>query len=127
MSIPSMHDNHVQHHWEEARQQTETAKHQAALMAVPFRVRNFDEVGSEEFVAELRTEVLQLFDGSTVPETIQSLNQALELLEVHASAVNKLCYPWAEYQRSEEHTSELQSLMRTSYTVLCMTQKKSKK
>src|SRR3546814_5097805 len=29
-------------------------------------------------------------------------------------------------QRSEEHTSELQSLMRTSYAVLCLTKKKYK-
>src|SRR3546814_5469634 len=29
--------------------------------------------------------------------------------------------------RSEEHTSELQSLMRTSYAVLCLKKKKSKK
>src|SRR3546814_2381868 len=28
------------------------------------------------------------------------------------------------YQRSEEHTSELQSLMRTSYAVFCFTKKK---
>src|SRR3546814_7411499 len=30
-------------------------------------------------------------------------------------------------QRSEEHTSELQSLMRTSYAVFCLKQKKKKK
>jgi len=54
-------------------------------MAVPFRVRHFDEVGADEFIGELRFEVLQLFQGSTVPETIQSLNQALDLLEVTAT------------------------------------------
>src|SRR3546814_9279744 len=30
------------------------------------------------------------------------------------------------YQRSEEHTSELQSLMRISYAVFCLKQKKTK-
>src|SRR3546814_4288974 len=30
-----------------------------------------------------------------------------------------------EYQRSEEHTSELQSLMRISYAVFCLKNKKS--
>src|SRR3546814_1557219 len=30
-------------------------------------------------------------------------------------------------QRSEEHTSELQSLMRISYAVFCLTKKKKKK
>src|SRR3546814_6840584 len=31
-----------------------------------------------------------------------------------------------ELERSEEHTSELQSLMRISYAVLCLTKKNSK-
>src|SRR3546814_1909805 len=30
---------------------------------------------------------------------------------------------WAEMQRSEEHTSELQSLMRISYAVFCLKKK----
>src|SRR3546814_6219882 len=30
------------------------------------------------------------------------------------------------FQRSEEHTSELQSLMRTSYAVFCLTKKTNK-
>src|SRR3546814_2023534 len=32
----------------------------------------------------------------------------------------------SEYHRSEEHTSELQSLMRISYAVFCLNKKKSK-
>src|SRR3546814_6497224 len=32
---------------------------------------------------------------------------------------------FAELDRSEEHTSELQSLMRISYAVLCLTKKKT--
>src|SRR3546814_1081544 len=32
-----------------------------------------------------------------------------------------------ETRRSEEHTSELQSLMRTSYAVFCLKKKKNKK
>src|SRR3546814_3418843 len=31
--------------------------------------------------------------------------------------------PWCRNLRSEEHTSELQSLMRTSYAVLCLKKK----
>src|SRR3546814_1101243 len=31
---------------------------------------------------------------------------------------------WLKDQRSEEHTSELQSLMRTSYAVFCLKKKK---
>src|SRR3546814_9861881 len=32
----------------------------------------------------------------------------------------------AQFDRSEEHTSELQSLMRTSYAVFCLKKKKKK-
>src|SRR3546814_8764119 len=34
---------------------------------------------------------------------------------------------WAGFYRSEEHTSELQSLMRISYAVFCLKKKKQKK
>src|SRR3546814_3368950 len=34
---------------------------------------------------------------------------------------------WQERRRSEEHTSELQSLMRISYAVFCLKKKKHKK
>src|SRR3546814_1650615 len=34
-----------------------------------------------------------------------------------------VAYSRAEYARSEEHTSELQSLMRISYAVFCLTKK----
>src|SRR3546814_8088951 len=33
---------------------------------------------------------------------------------------------WGRYSRSEEHTSELQSLMRISYAVFCLKKKKNK-
>src|SRR3546814_5019662 len=36
-------------------------------------------------------------------------------------------YPGAKEGRSEEHTSELQSLMRISYAVFCLTKKKQTK
>src|SRR3546814_7439038 len=35
--------------------------------------------------------------------------------------------PWSREQRSEEHTSELQSLMRISYAVFCLKKKKKKR
>src|SRR3546814_7198796 len=35
----------------------------------------------------------------------------------------KLCRPQVREQRSEEHTSELQSLMRISYAVFCLKKK----
>src|SRR3546814_3705341 len=39
------------------------------------------------------------------------------------SMIRVLSLPWAE--RSEEHTSELQSLMRISYAVFCLKKKKT--
>src|SRR3546814_1965416 len=36
-----------------------------------------------------------------------------------------VCNPQADTSRSEEHTSELQSLMRISYAVFCLKQKKN--
>src|SRR3546814_3910869 len=37
-----------------------------------------------------------------------------------------LGFMWSMYKRSEEHTSELQSLMRISYAVFCLKKKKHK-
>src|SRR3546814_9007481 len=41
-------------------------------------------------------------------------------------AVTGVVYPGADSMRSEEHTSELQSLMRISYAVFCLKKKKRK-
>src|SRR3546814_9113802 len=46
---------------------------------------------------------------------------------IHAEPVTfglKLAQAYAEFTRSEEHTSELQSLMRISYAVFCLKKKK---
>src|SRR3546814_2860995 len=42
-----------------------------------------------------------------------------------AIGVGRLARPADELTRSEEHTSELQSLMRISYAVFCLKQKKT--
>src|SRR3546814_2383211 len=44
----------------------------------------------------------------------------------HATAAPNLSHPAACVARSEEHTSELQSLMRISYAVFCLKKKKKK-
>src|SRR3546814_1866013 len=41
------------------------------------------------------------------------------------SSVALVCYVSASRHRSEEHTSELQSLMRISYAVFCLKKKKT--
>src|SRR3546814_3150564 len=48
--------------------------------------------------------------------------------EVREATLRKLAIPHVEARnRSEEHTSELQSLMRISYAVFCWKKKKKKK
>src|SRR3546814_1626053 len=47
----------------------------------------------------------------------------------HPHPLRQRCHPWnrARASRSEEHTSELQSLMRISYAVFCLKKKKKQK
>src|SRR3546814_7092242 len=51
---------------------------------------------------------------------------ALGNMMVEAFICDAVRTPIGRYNRSEEHTSELQSLMRISYAVFCLKQKKSK-
>src|SRR3546814_4677074 len=56
-----------------------------------------------------------------VPQ-VQILDPGIELVEAAQRPV-----PVQESARSEEHTSELQSLMRISYAVFCLKKKNNKK
>src|SRR3546814_1490742 len=65
-----------------------------------------------------------LLPGSkTVPERIRENRQP------YYDALGAADQAWenGHYDRSEEHTSELQSLMRISYAVFCLKKKKRKK
>src|SRR3546814_5515299 len=56
-----------------------------------------------------------------------SATRLIYVADIHArSAIGRLCCPcrFRGQQRSEEHTSELQSLMRISYAVFCLKKKK---
>src|SRR3546814_8648259 len=50
-----------------------------------------------------------------------------DLDHVRAHVRHDLRAVWPHHHRSEEHTSELQSLMRISYAVFCLKKKKSTK
>src|SRR3546814_10331710 len=50
-----------------------------------------------------------------------SLPPAIRGRQVVVSSINEI---WPAIRRSEEHTSELQSLMRISYAVFCLKKKK---
>src|SRR3546814_1257389 len=53
---------------------------------------------------------------------VEIVQQAGELRETVTAQVQRLM-SWLSANRSEEHTSELQSLMRISYAVFCLTKK----
>src|SRR3546814_16524976 len=44
-----------------------------------------------------------------------------------AAPMCRWLWPYSDWRRSEEHTSELQSLMRISYAVFCLKKKKKEK
>src|SRR3546814_9067300 len=72
-------------------------------------------------------------DDPSCAEIVISGAEAFEL-EAIAAVVQRCCaetlakkpigFEWADSCRSEEHTSELQSLMRNSYAVFCLKKKK---
>src|SRR3546814_1287772 len=66
-------------------------------------------------VDELREVLLRLHE---------ELKLSMVVVEHNMRFVMKTCSDLAVLSRSEEHTSELQSLMRTSYAVFCLKKKK---
>src|SRR3546814_10844132 len=66
--------------------------------------------------------------GSTVPSTGASTDSATTRVKIakaiHTGGLFKASRSCARSVRSEEHTSELQSLMRISYAVFCLKKKK---
>src|SRR3546814_7979015 len=89
------------------------------LVRSPVRAFNeLSECGTEE---ELFAKVKALYQGVYGDDWEQHLREMADLLwmirEVNEDGSLKF------YQRSEEHTSELQSLMRISYAVFCLKKK----
>src|SRR3546814_11831907 len=58
-------------------------------------------------------------DGATPPHIVEKLVTVAQREDTHGYSTSKGI-------RSEEHTSELQSLMRISYAVFCLKKKKNK-
>src|SRR3546814_11694716 len=65
--------------------------------------------------------LMRVVMGETLrdPAFAQSIFRA-----AHVPAVERLAALFSGWDRSEEHTSELQSLMRNSYAVFCLKKKK---
>src|SRR3546814_10312951 len=78
-------------------------------------------IGSDRFAivvgAEADVETRADTDGGAATPTQEAVGHALE--RPGADHLNRHGHPPATGARSEEHTSELQSLMRTSYAVFC--------
>src|SRR3546814_9358962 len=64
-------------------------------------------------------------DGLSIPIGAKNFDETYTFLNcIYDSEVNGLIANETGYNRSEEHTSELQSLMRISYAVFCFHKKK---
>src|SRR3546814_2139802 len=68
--------------------------------------------------------------GSAAPEQLEQFRKGLDEFQLGAGALAYAPFEealkplWVSNDRSEEHTSELQSLMRISYAVFCIKKKK---
>src|SRR3546814_3292369 len=75
-----------------------------------------DKVGNRYEARWLTHQLLGLLDGTVQSITIEALGDDEQGFEFSLMRAG----------RSEEHTSELQSLMRISYAVFCLKQKREK-
>src|SRR3546814_4527046 len=77
---------------------------------------------------DLRTTVPQVqidVTGNTNGGVATTLLSGVDLTQIGSYDLSSLTRSENHYKRSEEHTSELQSLMRISYAVFCLKKKKS--
>src|SRR3546814_1524024 len=74
--------------------------------------------------------LFQQFDGIDDLELLPRAGRAGDDVDAAMAEIERLQHVEADlhllYGRSEEHTSELQSLMRISYAVFCLTKQKNK-
>src|SRR3546814_4945414 len=81
------------------------------------------QTGSQLWLLSARSGLCPLFRQTLEPGVRHSVRQASAASHVLWAAVAEL-HPFADRAlRSEEHTSELQSLMRRSYAVFCLKKK----
>src|SRR3546814_2181720 len=88
---------------------------------------------SQDVMMMMATEVGEVYEpfadgrgaSSTMPQKRNPIS--CEIISAAAKAVRQQCATVldAMVQRSEEHTSELQSIMRNSYAVLCLKKKQN--
>src|SRR3546814_9018722 len=77
-------------------------------------------VSSHPIVTRVATDILR--DGGNAVDAILAASLAQTVVEPHMTTAFGML-SMMHYDRSEEHTSELQSLMRISYAVFCLKNK----
>src|SRR3546814_9163945 len=88
-------------------------------------------INAEAEVSSAQQYATAMLDAMNAGETAQQVQNAISLIAILAekatteAALVEEALSGADY-RSEEHTSELQSLMRISYAVFCLKKKKKK-
>src|SRR3546814_8945602 len=81
--------------------------------------------GKREIVSKAVVEPVWRYDWHRCDQRARQAAQALGVLGIATGdGVSSLAWNTPTATRSEENTSELQSLMRTSYAVLCLKKKK---
>src|SRR3546814_7814089 len=84
------------------------------------RLRN--ELGRQTFASLLSPERGELMDTIQADVNREAKRYGAEIVDVR---IKRADLPSGDPLRSEEHTSELQSLMRNSYAVFCLKKKKT--
>src|SRR3546814_6279622 len=86
-----------------------------------------DRPSRERAILESRTLIRQLTEQPLLRDLPTDAAQAVLALRYCVLCRRNGRDPMPELERSEEHTSELQSLMRISYAVFCLKKKKKEK
>src|SRR3546814_7604196 len=76
-------------------------------------------------IASVAKQSRTVYAYSGSPRRLRLLAMTMELPEQHHRAIGAPVHADLVAPRSEEHTSELQSLMRISYAVFCLKKKKT--
>src|SRR3546814_3989727 len=97
------------------------------LYAVQHAINVDVDTPVDRFVRYLVQRFRIVDDTSIIHDDVKSAEHAPDLVcsAVHRLAVGYVNEQGHDVRRSEEHTSELQSLMRISYAVFCLKKKKN--